>query len=319
MKPLHQRKTQKMSEQPTPEPKSKPAAGKDSNSGGQFPTFRKPPPKPPEIKLGRPLPDVTLREEFAETARAQAAKVALTAKVKVHLFIGRGRTGKTTNIRYHAANLIKARRNIIVLDADRTNPVLAQYLNDIGMPENYTDNAIATFILETIVEAVPAGYHVLIDFGGGDTSLYNIIREMPDFIPRIQELGGAVIANYAIGASVDYLAPLSTLWSLGFRPTATAFLFNEASTGALQPSTFASIKEHSFYRDLSAKHNAVSILIPRLGIADIIESHRLNFVEAASIATAERPNPLTLFQQMMMRGWLTNMEKAYEPIAGWYK
>ncbi len=187
------------------------------------------------------MPDLTLRAEFTENAVAQARKTDLTGKLKVHLFIGRGRTGKTTNIRYHLANFYEAKQILSLLDVDQTNPVLAQFANDVGMPSQQDDTTVAEWLSETVYGLVQSKSNIIVDFGGGDTCLSNTMREFPNFVKDIETMGAAVIANCTVGPSINDLTPLANLWALGFRPTAIAFLFNEASADA--------------YVDVSGDHN----------------------------------------------------------------
>jgi hypothetical protein len=133
-------------------------------------------------------------------------------------------------------------------------------------------------------------------------------------------MGGAVVACCTLGSSADDLMPLANLHQLGFRPTATALLFNEASLGTAEVhrESFTSIKSHSFYRELIEVHNAVPLLIPRLDVAETIERRRLNFLDASRGMTNPGVDPLTVSQQFVLRAWLKKMDEVYQPISGWF-
>lgn len=309
-----------MNEQTDVKKNGKPASGPTSFSPINPASLIQPPAKLPEINLGRPMPDADLRDIFSKSAKIQAQKTIVSGKTKIIFFIGRGRTGKSTNIRYHIAQLARKQKNFIALDADKTNPVLGQYIGGVGMPPSYEDEAIASWLSETILSAIPHGIHVLVDFGGGDTSLAYVVRFLPHIVGSIEQMGGAVVTCCALGTSVDDLSPFANLYNLGFRPTATAFLFNEAAAPTLHPSSFADIQAHSFYRRLTDEHAAVSLLIPALKVAQAVEARRLNFFDAKEGAQPDtQAPPLRLFEQLILGGWLANMEQVYQPVGSWFE
>jgi len=267
------------------------------------------------------MPDVDVRQRFAEFAARQASRIALPKQPKVFFFIGRGRTGKTTNIRYIISVVDRRDVGFSVLDADTINPVLHQYVDAANTPPAYDEASLVTWMTECVFSAMAEGSHLLVDLGGGDGILGGLLRRTPDIVRAVEEMGGAVIACCTLGSSPDDLTPLANLHHLGFRPTATVLLFSEASLGAneVHGDAFASIQAHSFYRELIGAHAAIPLLIPRLDVAEAVERRRLDFEYARNGLAAPGGQPLTVTQSFVLRAWLAKMAEVYAPISAWFE
>ncbi len=60
--------------------------------------------------------------------------VDLSGKPKVVFFIGRGKTGKTTTIRWVAEKTIADGRDVLMADMDPTNDTFSKYLDGVARP-----------------------------------------------------------------------------------------------------------------------------------------------------------------------------------------
>jgi len=265
------------------------------------------------------MPDLDVRKRFADIAERQAAKTKLGNHPKVIFFIGRGRTGKTTNIRYLIRHFDKSDANFVALDVDSTNPVLQQYVEFAHLPPSYDPDALVQWLANYIISTITRNAHVLIDLGGGDSFLAHMIRSVPGFVQVVESFGGAVLAFCTLGPSPDDLMPLSNLHRVGFQPSATVLLLNEASLGtaSLHTDAFIDVVEHSFYRRLIDDQNAVPLLIPRLQVADEVERRRLGFEFASKGDVGAAGTPLTVTQRFILNAWLQKMTEVYRPIAEW--
>jgi hypothetical protein len=274
----------------------------------------------PEVQLGRHTPDIDVRKQFADFAARQATKTKFEAHPKVVFFIGRGRTGKTTNMRYLIRELERRDAGFAVLDVDATNPVLNQYVDFAHLPPSHDPDALIEWIADHIMSTIALNAHVLIDLGGGDTSLGHLLSNMPGFVQNVEDSGAGVLALCALGSSPDDLGPLANLHRVGFRPSATVLLLNEASLGStgLHSESFIDVQEHSIYRMLINEQNAVPLLIPRLSVAEEIERRRLGFELASKGSAGAGGKPLTITQRIILGAWLQKMADVYEPIAGWF-
>ena len=278
-----------------------------------------PPPTLPEVPLGRRQPQVEALAAFTAQTQIHGSRKDLSGKSKVIFFTGRGRTGKTTLVRYFAERLSITNSKFSVLDGDKTNPVLDQYF-DAERPDSFDDASMAAWIAGNALACVGNGAHLIVDLGGGDTSLAQLVQVLPNLVAELEAGDGAVVVCCTLGTAPEDLSPLSNLYTLGFRPTATALLFSQAAlTTPLTEASFAAIQTHSFYKRLLDEQGAVPILVPALSVAAAVEARRLNFQHACDGATPPGGFPLGLYERFVVRDWMVKMEKAFAPVASWFR
>jgi hypothetical protein len=106
---------------------------------------------------------------------------------------------------------------------------------------------------------------LLVDLGGGDTTLRRLVTQLPDLVAIFEAQGFAVVLYYTVGPQEEDLSPLATMEGLGFKPTATAIALNEAmaEVGDPRESAFARILRHSVFLTAVGR-GAVPIWMPRL-------------------------------------------------------
>ena len=69
--------------------------------------------------------------------------INLAGKKKVIFWIGRGKTGKTTGIRWSAEAAILAGNTLLLADMDPTNDTFSQYIDDVARPPEASDPALS--------------------------------------------------------------------------------------------------------------------------------------------------------------------------------
>lgn len=260
----------------------------------------------------------------AATSRAPAAPtpglVDLTKKPKVWLTIGRGKTGKTTLIRYLVEETMGAGRPVVIADADRTNATLASYFEGVQRPPEGDEASVAAWLEKLMTFAMKEKVSAYIDLGGGDTTLRRLVSEVQGLVALLESSGVAVVAAYLLGPQTDDLSPLATLEAAGFQPPATVLALNEGLIDASQPreEAFARIFRHSAFRAATAR-GAVPVWMPRLIPAGEIEARRVLFGQAAIGAVREgrRQTPLGPFDQGRTRAWLNGMRAELAPVQSW--
>jgi len=277
------------------------------------------PPALPEVRVGRKI--VSRRPNIAMSgALASMTKpVDLTGRRKVILVVGRGKTGKTTTLRYLLEEALIAGRQLVIADADKTNPVLDQFVEGALSPPAYDDATIAEWVVNTSFGAVDAGYDLVLDLGAGDSSLAHLIDVAPSFASELEQRGGALVALCTLGQSVDDLGPIITLRTAGFRPTATALLLNQGivtTSSAIGQEPFGGLLRHSAFAELLAQ-GAVPLILPKLHAAEAVESRRLFFQDALNGTGPAGVRPLGPFERLAVRDWLGAMQIALAPIESW--
>jgi len=250
---------------------------------------------------------------------AAASGVDLSDKKKIVFWIGRGKTGKTTAIRWSAESALLAGTALLMADMDPTNDTFSQYVANVARPPEASDPALALKWLDKLLQhALDHGLSVLVDLGGGDTTLRRLVSQLPDLVQLIEAQGFAMVLFYTVGPQEEDLSPLATMESLDFRPTATAVVLNEAMAEVGDPplNAFARILRHSVFL-AAVKRGAVPIWMPRLLPAQQVEIRRLQFRDAAAGETGQGKTPLGPFDRSRVLSWLQAMDASFAGIKTW--
>ncbi len=250
---------------------------------------------------------------------AAASGVDLSGKKKIVFWIGRGKTGKTTAIRWSAEAALLAGTTLLMADMDPTNDTFSQYVANVARPPEAADPALALKWLDKLLQhALDHGLSVLVDLGGGDTTLRRLVTQLPDLVQLVEAQGFAMVLFYTVGPQEEDLSPLATMEGLGFRPTATAIVLNEAMAeiGDPPPNAFARILRHSVFL-AAVKRGAVPIWMPRLLPAKQVEIRRLQFRDAAAGETGQGKTPLGPFDRSRVLNWLQAMDASFAGIKTW--
>src|SRR5271165_6365909 len=159
-----------------------------------------------------------------------------------------------------------------------------------------------------------------IDFGGGDTSLGQLVATVPDLVAIMEAAEVSPVLMVVLSPRVDDLAVLAALEGAGFSPKATAIVLNEGMADpTLPPSVaFAPILRHSVYKAALAR-GAVPLWMPRLFCAAEVELRRIQFGQARDgiIPDGRTMLPLNAFDRSKVGHWLRAMESRFEPIKSW--
>jgi hypothetical protein len=276
----------------------------------------------PEIEEDEVPVGVALPANAASLAVAPAPSnlVDLTEKPKVWLTIGRGKTGKTTLIRFLVEETIGAGRQVVIADVDRTNATLTSYFEGVQRPPEGDESSVSTWLERLLSFIMAQRLSAYIDLGGGDTTLRRLVAEVSDLVAMLEAAGLAVVAAYLLGPQTDDLSPLATLEKAGFRPAATALVLNEGLIEASLPreEAFARVLRHSAFREAMAR-GAVALWMPRLLPAGEIEARRVLFGQAAAGITRDgrKQSPLGPFDRGRTRGWLDKMRAELAPVQSW--
>jgi hypothetical protein len=272
-----------------------------------------------EVAVGLPPP--ARGEADAAGQARRTATVDLTNKRKIVLVAGRGKTGKTTQLRWMAERAHNAGRPVLLGDIDPTNASFSSYFEDVHRPPDAGDPAVAVRWLERFLQhAMTSDVSALVDLGGGSTTLNRLVDEVPSLADMLTTGDVAPVMLYMLGPQVDDLSPLATLEGRAFQPAATALVLNESAVepGQTREEAFARVYRHSAF--LSAlNRGAVPLWMPRLLVAEEIEAKRLHFIQArdAIPRPGTRQAPLGAFDRARVRFWLDAMDREFTEVASW--
>jgi hypothetical protein len=244
----------------------------------------------------------------------------LTGKPKVWFIIGRGKTGKTTLLRFAAEEAAAAERRVLLADLDRSNATLASYFQDVQRPPGGDEAGVTAWMEKLLTFIMAEKATALIDLGGGDTTLRRLVSEVPDLVATLESAGVAAVAIYMLGPQPDDLAPLATLEASGFQPAATLLVLNEGliETPVSREEAFARVLRHSAFK-AAAGRGAEIVWMPRLLPAGEIEARRVLFGQAERGATREgrKQTPLGPFDQARVRAWLRSIRSEFAGVSSW--
>jgi hypothetical protein len=245
--------------------------------------------------------------------------VDLSGKKKIVFWIGRGKTGKTTGIRWAAEAAILAGATLLMADMDPTNDTFSKYIDNVARPPEASDPALSLKWLDKLLEhALEHHLSLLVDLGGGDTTLRRLVEQLPNLVEMAEARGFAIVMFYTAGPQEEDLSPLATMEGLGFRPTATAIVLNEAMTdiGDAPLQAFARVLRHSAFL-AAVGRGAVPVWMPRLLPAQQVEIRRLHFRDAAAGETGQGKTPLGPFDRSRVLSWLQAMDANFAGIRTW--
>jgi hypothetical protein len=218
-------------------------------------------PPPPAV-----VPPVTLAPTVRPSAAALVDRppgVDLSGKPKALFFIGRGRIGKTHLLRWAAETSAERGADFIVSAADPTNRALVNYLDDVAQPPTTDPVEVRDWLLSLLQHAMSENVSLMIDLGGGDTSLTELLKVLPNLTELMEEGGLAPVALHLVGTDAHDLHALATTEQMGFLPRATAIVLNEVYARSGQRYRFDEVTGHPVYQ-AAINRGAVPIWMPAL-------------------------------------------------------
>jgi hypothetical protein len=297
-----------------PPSKSKPAA--IAAVAKVAPPFQAPDADIAEIPVG-----FKLKRDLA-TSVATAAAIDLSGRKKALMAVGAGNVGKTTLLRWMIETVLQRGGTSFLAAVDPANRTLGDYFEGVLEPPSHVPAEALTWLERRLLRPVMAASNdtsVMIDFGGGDTTLAQLIAST-DLVTVLEEAGVAPVLLYVLGPRIDDLSVIAAFEEAGFRPAATALVLNEGVADPTKPreETFAAVMRHSVYRAAIAR-GAVPIWMPRLIPAAEIELRRIAYWQARDGVSPDGRTvaPLSPFDRSRLHHWLAAMGTAFEPIKTW--
>ena len=256
----------------------------------------------------------TPRSKGAEE-QPPAQGIDLAGKNKIIFAVGRGKTGKTTLLRWMAETALASGKSFLMADIDPTNASFSSYFEGVSRPDTDDPAGVNRWLQAFIEYAVKHQTTAMIDLGGGDTTLRTLATEMPGFAQQIEEAGLVPVNFYLAGTQPDDLAPIATLAERGFSPRARAVVLNEsaAEVGLSRQQAFMRVVRNRVLLD-QLGGGAINLWMPRLHAADAVESRRSTFAAARDGQTIP---PLGLFDRSRVRSWLDAMDKQFHGVKSW--
>lgn len=240
--------------------------------------------------------------------------VDLSGRTKIVFAAGRGKTGKTTLLRWIAETSLHNGGSPILADVDPSNAAFSRYFADVARPDTDTPAGVVAWLQELIEHCAAERHSAIIDLGGGDTTLRTLAAEMPGLAEQIEASGLSPVMFHLLGTQPEDLAPAVTLAARGFTPKAQALIFNEYSIvpGVTRARAFDRIAGSPSYSPLA--RSSLLLWMPRLHAADAVEARQCGFIEARD---GHVDPPLGLFDAARVRAWLNIMDQRFAGVRSW--
>ena len=248
----------------------------------------------------------------AEPTIAQG--VDLSGKTKIVFAAGRGKTGKTTLLRWVAETSFQRGSTPILADIDPSNASFSRYFDDVARPETDSPAGVARWLQQLIEHCVSEHQSAIVDLGGGDTTLRTLATEMPGLANAMEGAGVAPVILYLLGAQAEDLTPALTLSARGFAPKAQALVLNEIAIDAGTTRTEAFGRLTSMPGFIELAKTSVPVWMPRLFAAEAIEARQCRFFDARD---GKVTPPLGLFDGGRLRAWLDAMNRRLAGVSSW--
>lgn len=238
----------------------------------------------------------------------------LTGVPKVVMAVGRGKTGKTTLLRWMAEMSERGGNAPLLADIDPSNASFGQYFENVYRPQTDSPAGVATWLQKFLEHCVASKQSAIIDLGGGDTTLRSLATELPGIAGQMEAEGVAPVLLHLLGTSPEDLTPAATLMQRGFSPSAQAMVFNEyaSEAGSTRLEAFGRIIESEFGITLAEK--SIEVWMPKLHAAEAVESRLCLFTEARDGNVEPK---LGMFDAARVRAWLEAMERRFTGIRSW--
>lgn len=275
-------------------------------------------PDPDEDALVLSLPSVT---DGMALPKPGKPGIDLSAQAKLWLLIGPGGAGKTLLARWLGGKLAEAGalEGTFLAALDPTNRTLADFFDAVEQPPTANPARVAAWLREMLAFVATQRTSGIVDFGGGDTSLMQMVATSPKFAEPLDEAGVAAVATYLLSPRVDDLTLLAGFERQGFQPRATALVLNMGR--AETPDDFDALRRHPAYK-AALDRGAVELWMPKLepqSLALEIERKRLHFLQVRDGVTqpGAKPADITSFERMIVGEWLRAMDDSFAPVVTW--
>jgi len=270
--------------------------------------------RPSAVKFTGPRADIVSLAPPREPEPDIEQGIDLSRRAKIIFAAGRGKTGKTTLLRWLTETSIRNGGTPILADVDPSNATFSAYFADVARPDTDNPAGVAAWLQELIEYCITERQSALIDLGGGDTTLRSLAAEMPGLAAHIEAAGMAPVMFHLTGPQPEDLLPALTLAARGFTPAAQALVFNEYAIepGSTRERAFTRLTASSAYGNLA--EGCVKLWMPRLHAAEAVESRQCSFAAARDGTITP---PLGLFDAARVRVWLDIMDRRFAGVRSW--
>jgi hypothetical protein len=237
---------------------------------------------------------------------------------KLVLALGRGKTGKSTWIRWAVETALEQGAAPVIADADRTNATLAAFFENVTRPESPEDEDVRLWLNDFVDRQIEQRFSAFLDLGGGDLILKTWARDL-ELAPFLEKHDVTPVAVHFLGCDLDDLSYLRDVEeSAKFTPRHTVIVLNEGlvPTGRVVRTAFAPIIAHEVFRKVLDR-GAQVVRMPRLACMHEVEQRRLSFDDAAAGMVKPGQDKIGPVNRQLIAIWRREMAAAFSKVAQW--
>jgi hypothetical protein len=233
--------------------------------------------------------------------------IDLSGRLKVWFVAGRGRIGKTTLSRWVVETANERGGAPVVIAADPVNPTLRTFLEGVLEPPASSYDEAKRWLLDLIGQLMDQQMEAVVDLGAGNTSLVELLTEMPGLLDILASSGIEPVAVHVIGPDPHDLAPMVQMEQAEFQPRATMIVLNEAHAPQAR---FEQVLCQPEFKGVVAR-GAVPIWMPQL------TPPVARACDAECWPYRDMPMKAGPFHRSGVFHWLRRMDQSFAPVASW--
>jgi hypothetical protein len=257
-------------------------------------------------------------DELERPENATAVPEDIASAPKLILALGRGKTGKSTFVRYAAERALERGGEPVIADADRTNATLAAFFENVVRPPSAEDEDVRNWLNDFVDQQIERRFTAFLDLGGGDLVLKTWARDL-ELAPFLEGYGVMPVALHFLGCDLDDLSYLRDIEEVArFRPKHLALVLNEGTVppGRVARNAFEPIIQHHVFRS-AIERGARVVRMPRLACMHEIERRRLSFADAQAGTVKSGQEKIGPVARQQVSIWRRDMEQSFATIASW--
>ncbi len=243
----------------------------------------------------------------------------LIDRPKLIIPLGRGNRGKTFFVRWAVERAQEQGRSTVIADADRTNATLSAFFENVVSPPSGDERDVREFLATFVEKQIEEGFTAIVDFGGGDTVLKALAREIK-LVEFLSANGITPVAVHLIGPDPDDLSYLRDVEQESIlAPPFTVLVLNEATVPVHRTAHAAfenAVRSHPILAN-TVQRGAVVVRMPRLEPAAEVDRARLTFAAAEEGRVEAGQHIIGPWKRQQIAIWRRAMEESFGPVATW--
>jgi hypothetical protein len=222
--------------------------------------------------------------------------------------VGRQRVGKTSFLNALAQYLQERGAEFAIWDTDQMNTTnnMSVFHAEASSPSSERREDVKVWLEERFLDIAERRYDALLDVGGGDTPLTQLVEDVP-VAAALAELGVRVVVVHVLGPDVADLDYLDRFERNLFTPEAVLIVRNSGLilNGRSDDIAFATLHGHAGLQRALDK-GAVLVSLPRLACMSEVTDRGLSFAEAMNGKFGADGKGLSIFDRLRVRKWWTD-------------